>query len=407
VAKLEFQDIKFHEDSEGVKGIFLKNFFFHISKDELNKLGKWKVSNNALEIEGKENIARRNFNHLLEIKLQELKSFQNKRAIFMHKGFLPLIGNLYFGIIDRNTNIIEIRPITGCNLNCIFCSVDMSKRANDFVVQKDYLVEEFEKLAELKLKTVDNIEAHINAQGEPLLYEPLPELIKDISKIKGVKTISIDTNGCLLTKEKVNELVSAGLTRFNVSLNAFSKETANKVANTSYPLEHVLEMCKYIAGKCDILIASVWLHGINDKDIEKILQFSFELKEIRNKRKPEQKTPFIGIQNFLEYQFGKKPVRQQNWKNFFLFLKKLEEKYNTKLILGKDDFTINEANVLKKPFKKGQRVEAEIVCDGMFENEKLAKADERAIVLPKCSKSGKVRVKITRDKYNVFYGSIS
>jgi len=407
MAKLGFQDIKFHKDNGDVKCIFLNNFYFDISKDELNRLGRWKVTDNALEIEGKENIARRNFNHLLEIKLQKLKSFQNKKAIFIHKGFLPLIGSLYFGIIDRNTNIIEIRPITGCNLNCIFCSVDMSKRANDFVVQKDYIVEEFKKLAELKLKTVDSIEAHINAQGEPLLYSPLADLIKDISKIKGVKTISIDTNGCLLTKEKIDEIVSAGLTRFNVSLNAFSKETANKVSATNYPFEHVLEMCRYIAGKCDILIASVWLHGINDNDLENILQFSLELKEIRNKRKPEQKTPFIGIQNFLEYQFGKKPVRQQNWKNFFLFLKKLEEKYNTKLILGKDDFTIKEANVLKKPFKKGQRVEAEIVCDGMFENEKLAKADERTIVIPKCKKSGKIRVKITRDKYNVFYGLIA
>ena len=406
MAKLIFQDIKFHEDNNGVKCIFLKNFFFHISKDELNRLGRWKVTDNVLEIEGKENIARRNFNHLLEIKLQELKSFQGKPTTFIHKGFLPLIGSLYFGIVDRNTNVIEIRPVTGCNLNCIFCSVDMSKRLREFVVQKDYLVEEFEKLAELKLKTVNEIEAHINAQGEPLLYDPLSELIKDISKIKGVKTISIDTNGTLLTKEKVDEFVKAGLTRFNVSLNAFSKETANKISSTNYPLEHVLEMCRYIAKKCDILIASVWLHGINDKDIEEIVKFSLELKEIRNKRKPVQSTPFIGIQNFLEYQFGKRPIKQQTWENFYSFLKKLEEKYNTKLILKKEDFTIKEANVLKKPFKKSQRVEAEIVCEGRFENEKLAKAQERTITIPKCSKSGKVRVKITRDKYNVFYGSM-
>ena len=37
---------------------------------------------------------------------------------------IPLIGAHLFGIIDRGTNVLQIRAITGCPLKCIYCSVD-------------------------------------------------------------------------------------------------------------------------------------------------------------------------------------------------------------------------------------------------------------------------------------------
>lgn len=406
MAELSFKDLVFQQIRDKVRVFFLKNFYFDASKEELDKIGSFSLGKNNHKIffEGREEIVKRNFNNLLEQKMQKLISLQGKPATYVYKGFLPLIGSLYFGIIDRNTNIIEVRPISGCNLNCIFCSVNMEKRVRDFVVNADYLIEEAKKLAKLKLEKVYDLEIHINAQGEPLLYEPLPELVRGLAKIKGVSTISIDTNGCFLTKEKIDELVKAGITRFNVSINAFSKQSADKISGTNYPFEHVIEMCRHIANRCDILLASVWMKGINDKDIEEIIKFSIELSEIRNKNKPEQKTPFVGIQNFLEYKFGKKPCKQMDWKEFSEKLKLLEKKYKVKLVFSRDDFKINEAIVLEKPFKKGSVVEAEIVCEGSLKNEKLAKAQDRTITVVNSDKnSGRTRVKITRSKYNVFY----
>jgi hypothetical protein len=414
---LHFESINFSEEKAKIRGIFLRNFFFDIDKSELGKIGKYQIKDGNLEIEGKEEIVKRNFNTLLDRKLKEIKSFQGKEAIYVYKGFLPLQGSLYFGIIDRNTNIIEIRPITGCNLNCIFCSVDLCRRQRDFVVNSDYLIEEAEKLAKQKLeqfKTLRNkgisgaqksedslgIEIHINAQGEPLLYAPLAELIKGLSKIKGVKTISMDTNGSLLTESKVDEIVSAGLTRFNISMNAFSVESAKRIAGIIYPIEHVKDMCKYIAKKTDILLAPVWLNGINDKDIGEIVKFSLELKKLR----PNQKVPFIGIQNFLEYEKGKKPVKEKPWSEFFEFLKKLEDKYKLKLKLSRSDFGIVSAKT-EKTFKKDEIVNAEIVCEGMFKHEKLCVSNNRIISVFSDKKKGRLKLKITRDKYNIFYAT--
>ncbi|MEM2956021.1 MAG: radical SAM protein [Candidatus Pacearchaeota archaeon] len=398
---LKFEDIKFQKEKDFVRGIFLQNFYFIIKNNELEKLGKFKVKDGNLEIEGKEEIVKRNFNNLLDRKLRELRNFLGKKVIYIYKGFLPLIGSLYFGIIDRNTNIIEIRPITGCNLNCIFCSVDLSKRERDFVVSADYFIEEIKKLAELKRTKTNNLEIHINAMGEPLLYSPLAYLIKGLKRIKGVKTISIDTNGSLLTERKVDELVKAGLTRFNISMNAFSEETATKIAGAIYPFQHVKKMCKYIAKKCDILLAPVWMQGVNDKDIEEIIKFSQELKKIRT----IQKVPFIGIQNFLEYKYGKIPTKAISFEEFYKKLEILEKKYNLKLKLSREDFGIKVANVLKKPFEKGDYVQALVVCDGKFKNEKLCSSHDRIISVKTFAKPGKkINCRITRTKYNIFYG---
>jgi len=408
--KLKFEDLEFHEtESDGkVRGIFLKNFFFDVLKNEMDKLGKWRIIDKNLEIEGNESAVRKRFNFLLEQKLQQLKSLQGKNATYVYEGMMPLLGSLYFGIIDRDTNIIEIRPVTGCNQKCIFCSVDLDCRQRDFVVNVDYLLNGFIRLAEIKLKKVDKIEAHINAQGEPLFYSKIVELVKGLASIKGVEIISMDTNALLLTKEKVDELVDAGITRFNISIEALVKEKASRIAGIPYPLDHVKEMCEYIASKSQFLLAPVWLHGINDDEIEKIIEFAIQLRKIQEKSGIRQKFPMLGIQNFLEYDYGKNPVKQQPWDVFYSFLERLEKKYKLKLKLGREDFGIVKC-ASGKPFRKDDVVNAQIACEGMLPDEMLAVSDDRIIVLPNSKekkKGKKIKVKLTRDKYNVFYGKV-
>ena len=205
-------------------------------------------------------------------------------------------------MIDRGTNIIEVKPITSCNISCIFCSVDegpYSRRKADFVVEKDYLVDEFRKIVEFKGS--NNIDAHINAQGEPTLYADMVELVRDIMSVKGVKRSSIDTNGTLLTKQLIDELAGAGLTRINLSLNALDPEKAQKLAGYPYNLNKVLEIAKYIPTKMDLIIAPVWVPGYNDDEMPKLAKFAQEIGAGKN-------CPPIGIQNLLNYRFGRNPV---------------------------------------------------------------------------------------------------
>ena len=127
MAELKFKDLSFEKKGEKVRVNFLKIFYFDIDKSELKNIGNFKISSNKIEFFNiNEKRAQRRFNTLLSKGFAQLKNkLGNKPAVYVHKNSgIPLIGTAYFGLIDRGTNLIEIRPLTGCNLSCIFCSVD-------------------------------------------------------------------------------------------------------------------------------------------------------------------------------------------------------------------------------------------------------------------------------------------
>lgn len=402
MAELNFKTLSFRQEGSKIRVNFLKIFCFYIDNKLLAKIGDFKIKDNSIIFKKTpEKRAERKFNNLLTEGFRDLKNtISNKKTIYIHKNSgIPLIGSNSFGIIDRNTSIIDIRPITSCNLNCIFCSVDAgisSKNQVDFVVEREYLVEEFKKLVDFK---GCNVEVHLGSQGEPLLYAEIVELIKDMASIEKVKTISMDTNGTLLTEELVDRLAKAGLTRINLSLNAIDKDLARKLVGYNYNLDKIKEIASYIAKKMELAIAPVLVPSFNDDEMEKLIEFAKKIKG-------DRKGYFIGIQNFLNYRFGRNPCKQLSWDEFYLRIKDLEKKTHTKLIIGPEDFNIQKTKKLPRPFKKGQIIKAEIVCPGRLKNEMLAVASNRTISVPNCFKKGIVKIKITRTKHNIFMGRL-
>jgi uncharacterized Fe-S cluster-containing radical SAM superfamily enzyme len=61
---------------------------------------------------------------------------------------------------------------------------------------------------------------------------------------------------------------------------------------------------------------------------------------------------------------------------------------------------------LHKPFRKGDIVEAEIICQGRYPDESLAVAKGRVITLKKpFLQRRKQKIKLTKDRYNIFYAT--
>ena len=311
---------------------------------------------------------------------------------------IPLIGHTAFGLIDRGTNLIQVRPITGCNLNCIFCSVDeglTKTRQTDYIVDTDYLVEEFAKLAALK---GDDVEAHIDGQGEPFLYPYMVELLEKLGKVPQVKVISAQSNGMMLDEEKIKAMAGL-LDRINLSLSSMDERTGQILAGTK---KHSVEHVKNVAGWClengiDVLLAPVLVPGFNDDEISKIVEFGQEIGVGR-------KYPGFGIQNYVKYQFGKKvkckPVR---FDQFFAQIAELEQKYNLKLKLTPQDFGIHKAKSLPKVFRKGDMVRLEIVAPGRVYGEMLAVANGRVIgVLTEKPVGSHLTAEITRITDNIY-----
>jgi len=308
---------------------------------------------------------------------------------------VPLIGCIAFGVIDRGTNLLQVRPTSVCNLKCVFCST----RANDldfhpcgFVVEREYLVSAVKKIAEFKGA---DIEANMDSVGEVMTYPEIVELIRDIKNLPAVKRVSMQSNGCLITKQKLDGLVDAGLDHLNLSINSLDKEKARFLAGVpAYDVNKIKKLAEYASGKLSLLIAPVWMPGVNDEDIIDIIHFA---KSIGAR---------LGIQKYEVYRYSRKIKGGKNitWWKFYNQLKKWEKEFDVKLVLRASDMGIHKAKRLPEPFKKKDVVHVDVKLPGWIKGQMIGVAKDRCISINNChAKIGdRIKVRILETKNNLF-----
>ena len=318
---------------------------------------------------------------------------------------IPLMGSLYFGIIDRGTSLLQVRPSCGCNLNCPFCSVDAgpdsTTRATSYEVEREYLLEGVKEVARFKGA---GVECHIDSPGEPLMYTELPELIAELRRIDEVSVISLQTNGTLLDSAKIAALENAGLDRVNLSLHALDPAIARLLAGMEwFDIQQVIDVAKAVAqSRIDLLIAPVYIPGINDAEIPKLIRFAQDIGA-------GKRFPPLGIQKFEHYRYGRSPkgVKAQNWWQFFnRSIRPWERESGLKLQLDSvKDFCMVRRPFVPLAFSKGEKVTVEIRAPGWIHGEMLGVSRNRVISVSNCPKaSGQVRVKIMAVKHNIYVG---
>ncbi|MCK9579981.1 MAG: radical SAM protein [Methanoregula sp.] len=318
---------------------------------------------------------------------------------------IPLMGSLYFGVIDRGTSLLQVRPSCGCNINCPFCSVDagpQSKtRATSYEVELEYLVEAVREIAGFK---GSGVECHIDSPGEPLMYHNLAELVAAFREIDEVTTISVQTNGTLLDTKKIAELEAAGLDRINLSLHALDPDLSRTLAGVDwYDVDRIMDAARAVAqSRIDLLIAPVYIPGINDEEIPKLIRFAKEIGA-------GKRFPPLGIQKFEHYRYGRSPkgVKAQSWWQFFnRSIKPWEEAAGIPLRLDPGrDFGTRRQQFVPLSMQKGDKVTVEIRAPGWIHGEMLGVANNRVVSVYNCPKqSGQVRVKIMATKHNIYTG---
>jgi uncharacterized Fe-S cluster-containing radical SAM superfamily enzyme len=290
---------------------------------------------------------------------------------------VPLYGVDFIGIIDRGTNIIELKPLTICNLKCRYCFVSAGDYQTNFIVDLGYLIEKVDELVNIKGRY--GIEIHLAPYGEILLYPQLFELIERLWNIEGVETISMQTNGLLLNQDVITQLESTNLTRINISLNTLSQKKATYLSNC--PDFNIKDLQKNIEllllSKINVLLAPVWFPGENDEDIEDLIKYTLDLK----KRGYSEEKIQIGIQKYLIYKTGRKlkKIRPKSWDYFYKQLTKLEKKHKIKLKLGPNDFNIHKRR--KYPiqrFNKNEIHRLTVVSKGRWDNEYIGKINDNS-----------------------------
>jgi len=222
MAKLSFQTLNFSVIDTKLVVTYLKLFYFEIENSKLEKIGNYNIiNNNTIEfIDAKQDFAEKKFSQILAEGFNNLKNKLNgKPTIYIHRNSaIPLLGTLFIGIADKNVTTIEVKPMTSCNTDCIFCSVDLTRRSTDFVVEKEYLVQEVQKLVDFKQSNY--IEINVNPHGEPTLYADLVGLVFDLKQIPQIKSITMNTNGSLWWIQTNGRVVEHIKTRSVKNLNS-------------------------------------------------------------------------------------------------------------------------------------------------------------------------------------------
>lgn len=284
---------------------------------------------------------------------------------------VPLVGTVYFGIIDRGTNVLQIRPSTSCPLNCIFCSTDAGPKSKnrqaEYIVDLNALIDWTREIVKIKGM---GVEAHIDTVGDPLTYPWLIDLVQSLREIREISVISIQTHGYLLNERIVEELEAAGLSRVNLSIDALDVELARKLSGSDYyDVKKIMEIAEYIAKSTsmDLLIAPVWVHPLNDGEMEKIIEFAKRIGA-------GKRWPALGIQKCEFHKFGRrtKEMKYMTWYEFYNRLREMEKKTKMKLVLKPSDFGIEPRRRLKAEFKKGEKVKVKVIGPGWLKGEKLA-----------------------------------
>jgi cyclic pyranopterin phosphate synthase len=120
----------------------------------------------------------------------------------------PLLDNY-----DRKINYLRLSITDRCNLRCRYC---MPEEGVELIGHGDLLTYE-EIMKVIGVFARNGISKIRLTGGEPLVRRGVVDLIKGITRIEGVKDLSLTTNGVLL-QEYAGDLVKAGLRRINVSL---------------------------------------------------------------------------------------------------------------------------------------------------------------------------------------------
>lgn len=144
-------------------------------------------------------------------------SIFNLKQKLGHSVFLNRLLGILPGrfLLSHPLRYIMIEPTNFCNLKCLFCTQDISKRPRGIMT-----AEMFGKILPLLPKSLNEIQLHL--AGESLLNKDLPLIIQYL-KARGFKKVALSSNGTL-PFEFYENIIRAGLDELIISLDGATKE---------------------------------------------------------------------------------------------------------------------------------------------------------------------------------------
>ena len=109
--------------------------------------------------------------------------------------------------------------------------------------------------------------------GEPTVRPKIESLIQALSKINGIKSISMTTNGLLL-QEKIQQLKAAGLGSVNISLDTFRADRFKSMCGIDGVAKTLTSIRTAYDAGLKVKLNTVIMRGWNDDEVEDFAIFA-------------------------------------------------------------------------------------------------------------------------------------
>ncbi len=168
----------------------------------------------------------------------------------------------------RRIDYLRVSVTDRCDLRCGYC---LPKGFKGFEEPAHWLT--FEEIARVVAAfTALGVRRVRLTGGEPLMRRDLPELAERLSALPGLDDLSLSSN-CTQMEALAEPLARAGVQRLNVSLDSLRPDVFREI--TGGDLDRVLRgiAAAQAAGMSPIRVNTVVMRGVNDEEIEDILDY--------------------------------------------------------------------------------------------------------------------------------------
>ncbi len=198
--------------------------------------------------------------------------------------------------LGRKVDYLRISITDRCNERCVYC---LPEAFSDWKDRSEILSYE-EILRVVRVATELGFRKFRITGGEPLVRRGVVDLIRKMSSIPGVQSLSMTTNGTRLAP-LAKELRDAGLQSLNISLDALNPEIYRSI--THGELEPVLEGIRAAlqAGFERVKLNMVLIRSVNESEIWPLIHFASEHRVTLRfiELMPVSLTEMLSEENFL------------------------------------------------------------------------------------------------------------
>ncbi|MGH7475261.1 MAG: GTP 3',8-cyclase MoaA [Longimicrobiales bacterium] len=164
----------------------------------------------------------------------------------------------------RRIEYLRISVTDKCNLRCVYCMPE----AGLAWLRREELLRYEEIVAIVATLERMGLERVRLTGGEPLVRRDLPELVRQLRRIDGIRDIALSTNAVLLA-ELAEPLRRAGVDRVNISLDSLRPERVDAIARRPGSYQRImagLDAAERV-GFAPIKINTVVMRGRNDDEL--------------------------------------------------------------------------------------------------------------------------------------------